>query len=166
MRLRRIGELVVSLGHAPMKSQFLHEHHNRTEKAHKPDYKEELRDKPPTYTHSPDIERLRANREAREDEVRRARRFRFFLNGHQYKFGWSLDHFAKINGLPAREPATSEAYERIKSAAESDMEAIKEAIMKGSVRKRSVYMKGFGRLSLSVLGVEWEATGLRCDEIK
>jgi hypothetical protein len=149
-----------------MKSQFLHEHHNRTEKAHKPDYKEELRDKPPTYAYSPDIERLTAKREAREHEVRRLRRSRFFLNSHQYKFGWPLDHFAKINGLPAGEPATQQAYERIKAAAELDMEAIKEAIMKGSVRKQSIYMKGFGRLSLGVLGVEWEATGLRCDEIK
>jgi hypothetical protein len=99
--------------------------------------------------------------------VQRMRRSRFFLNGHQYKFGWSPDHFAKVNGLPAGDPVTQQAYQTIASAAESDMEIITAAIMKGSVRKRSIYMKGFGQLaSLSVLGVDWEAVGVRCDDIK
>ncbi len=157
---------IVSLGHVPMKSQFLHEHHNRLEKAHKPDYKEKLRDMPRTYAYSPDIENLRAKREAREHEVRRMRRSRFFRNSRQYKFGWSVDHFAKVNDLPPGDPITKQAYDRIKSAAEADMEVIKTAVMNGSVRKRSIYMKGVGRLSLGVLGVEWEATGLQCDEIR
>jgi len=149
-----------------MKTQFLHEHHNRLEKAYKPEYKADLRDKPRTYAYSPDIEKLRAKREAREQEVRRMRRARFFRDGHQYKFAWLVDHFAKVNGLPSEDPITEQAYERIKSAAEADMEIMKTAIMKGSVRKRTVYMKGVGRLSLGVLGVEWEATGLQCDEIR
>jgi hypothetical protein len=149
-----------------MENKFLHEHHNRTEKVHKADYREELRDKPRTYPYSPDFEKLKANREAREQEVRRMRHSRFFLNGQQYKLGWSLDHFAKVNGMAVAEQVTQQVYEMIKSAAQLDMEAIKTAIMKGSVRKCSIYMKGFGRLPLGVLGVEWEVTGLRCDEIK
>jgi hypothetical protein len=157
---------VVNAAHVPMKRQFLHEYHNRLEKAHKPEYREDLRDKPRTYSYSPDIEKLRARREAREQEVRRMRRARFFRNSHQYKLGWSVDHFAQVNGLPPGDSITREAYERIKSAAEVDMEVIRTAIMNGSVRKRSIYMKGVGRLSLGVLGVVWEATGLQCDEIR
>lgn len=93
------------------------------------------------------------------------RRRHFILDGYQYKFGWPLEHFAKINGLGAGDDTTKQIYKRTMSAAEQDMKAISAAIMKGNVRKRSVYFRGGFRLSLG-LGVEWEVSGLRCDEIK
>jgi hypothetical protein len=87
------------------------------------------------------------------------------MDGHQFKFGWPLEHFAKVNGLAAGDAATKQAYQKTRSAAEADMKAIAASIMKGSVRQRSIYFKGGIRVSLG-LGVEWEASGLRCDEIK
>jgi len=49
-----------------MKRQFLREHHNRQDKTHKTDYREELREKRPTYAYSPNFGKIRAKREAKE----------------------------------------------------------------------------------------------------
>jgi hypothetical protein len=159
-----------------MDSKFQHEQHNRQDKARKPDYREELREKPPTYNHWPDPERLQARNEARKDAMRweamrRVRRRRFFLGGHQFRIGWPLDHFAKTYGLAVGEPRTKLAYDKIRSAAESDMERISEAILKGSVRRLQMYVRdwcvnGAGRVSLAGYTVEWSVQNITCDEIR
>ena len=93
------------------------------------------------------------------------RRRGFILGGHQYKFGRSVEHFAKVNGLTVGDAMTNQAYKRTKAAAEADLKVITAGIMKGSVRQRSVYLKGGLRISLG-LGVDWEVSGLQCDEIR
>lgn len=126
---------------AEMKRQLLHEHHNRQDKLHKSAYIEELRDRPPTYAYSPDSERLQAKHKARECEVQRLRGCRFFLNGHQFKFGWSLNQFAAVNGFAPAEPITKQAWDKAKYAATADMKNIAAAIMRGSVRRLQVTIK-------------------------
>jgi hypothetical protein len=149
-----------------MKKQFSHEHHNRQDKAQKPEYADELREKPPTYPYSPDFDKLAAKHEARENEVQRMRGKCFILDGHKYKLGWKRDHFAKINGLPAGDSATNQAFNKIICAVQSDMKVIRAAIMNGRVFQHHIFIKGVGRMPLSAFGVEWEVAGLRCDEIK
>ncbi|MBM3838501.1 MAG: hypothetical protein FJ398_11150 [Verrucomicrobia bacterium] len=143
-----------------MKTQFLHEHHNRQDKARKPDYRGEMiergRSEPSNIT-----ERLNAKVEIKKDTVRRWRKQRFFYGGRVLKLGWPLEHFAKVNALPPAEPSTKKAYDAIRAVAERDMERITTAIMKtGTVR----YRRLFG--SLTIPYVEWECDGIECGEIK
>lgn len=148
-----------------MKRQFLHEDHNRQDKAKNPDYQEEMRLKEPTYTKTPDVEKLRERRVARESEIQRVKKYRFIVDGVQYKFGWSLEHFAKVNVQAVNEPRTREMFDKIRTMAEADMKDIAAAIMKGSVRQIAVRLKGIGRANLGILGVEWSVERIRCDEI-
>lgn len=151
-----------------MKRQLLHENHNRQDKAQKGDYREDFRDKPPTYTKMPDADRLRRRREAREREIKRVRSMRFFVGGLQVKFGWPLSHFATVNGLPGDAPATKAAFDHIKTAAESDMLKLTAAINQGSVQGLKVRNLGGGTSTLSsILVAVWTPPdGLRCDEIR
>ena len=149
-----------------MKRQFLHEDHNRQDKAKKPDYQEEMRLKKPTYAPTLDVRRLNAKIAARQHEIQRVRTCRFFSGGSQFKFGWSLEHFAKMNALAVGESATKEAFEKVRATAELDMNDIQGAIMKGTVRPISLHVKGLGRTSLGVFGVDWSIERIRCDEIR
>jgi len=143
-----------------MKTQFLHEHHNRQDNARKSDYRREMIERGRSEP-SNDTERLNAKIEIKKDTVRRWRKQRFFHGGRVLKLGWPLEHFAKMNALPPAEPSTKEAYDAIRVVAERDMERITTAIMKtGTVR----YRRLFG--SLTIPYVEWECSGIECDEIK
>ena len=142
-----------------MKIQFLHEYHNRQDKARKPDYRGEMvergRSEPSNVT-----ERVNAKVEAKKDTIRQWRKMRFFHGGRVFKLGWPLEHFAKINALPPTEAATKQAFDGLRAMAERDMQRISTAIMKGTVR----YRRLFGYLTIPY--VEWECDGIECDEIK
>jgi hypothetical protein len=147
-----------------MKWQFQAEAHNRQNKAKKPDYRGEMiersRSEGPTA-----MQRVLASSypkiEAKRDWVRKIRRFRFFLNGMQYRIGWSIDHFAKINGLPPAEKTTKAVFDTIRESAADDMQLIEPAIMKGTAIPRRL----FGGM-IMVWDIEFEAPTLRCDEVK
>lgn len=113
-----------------MKRQFLHEAHNRQDKARKPDYRGGG-----SNTLSVEFQTLMA----KERERRRMRKSRFFLNGHEFKIGYSLSEFARVNGLPEAEPATRKAFDEIRFAACNDLEILWKAIMKGSAGKIRVF---------------------------
>jgi len=149
-----------------MKRQFAREAHNRHEKALKPDYRPEMQAKKPTYTRIPDYERAREARETKEYEIRRIRRYRFFLNGRQCKLDWSLDHFAKINAMQVLEPATKEAYEKLKAAAGKDYKDIADAIMKGKAHKVRIRIKGLPGPGIEAWDVDWRVPQLRCDGVR
>jgi hypothetical protein len=106
-----------------MKWQFQAEDHNRHDKTKKADYVGEMRlrgrSEGPT-----EMERISAKIEAKKDWVRKIRKCRFFLNGMQYMFGWTHEHFAKINGLPPKEKTTKAAFDIMQASATDDMRLI------------------------------------------
>ena len=143
-----------------MKTQFLHDHNNRQDKARKPDYREEMIERGRSQP-SNDTERLNAKIEVKKDRIRQIRKHRFIYGSRAIKLGWSLEHFAKVNTLPPEDPNTQKAYEEIKAMAERDMEKISTAIMKkGTIR----YRRLFGVVSIPY--VDWECSGLELDELK
>lgn len=100
-----------------MKKAFLHETHRRQDKAHRPDYQEDLK----ASTASPASwsglsgQRIGARYEAREKEKRRASTLFFVYGAWLYQHTRSLRHFVFINSKhvqlcnPAVEAAFQEA---------------------------------------------------------
>jgi hypothetical protein len=143
-----------------MKKQFLHEDHNRQDKAKKPDYGPEIiergRSEPPNVT-----QRLVAKAEAKRDTIRRWRRKKFFSAGKVLKLGWPLEHFAKMNSMSPQFPETKVAYDNLRAMAERDMERIAAGVMKGTARQHRL----FGAFVSPY--VAWECSAdIECDEIK
>ena len=89
--------------------------------------------------------------EARRLVIKKMRRKTFCLFGREYKVWWNLERFAKANKLDEEDPKTERDFLRISWNAEMDMRDIREAVMRGRVRKSS---GGYD--------VEWKVERLRC----
>ncbi len=148
-----------------MKTKFLYEHHNRQDKTHKPDYKDEMRIRGRS---SPQRLGLKKSpglmsesiRRAKEYELKQAKRRFFCLHGRVFRLGWSLGHFAKANNFSADQAEAKHAYQTIRTAALSDMRAITAAIMEGEVRRTDG--KRSGKYKLSNLRVRWRVETMQC----
>ena len=122
-----------------MKTQLLHEHHNRQDKAQKPDYREEMIERghqEPTPTVS---QRLLGLASAREDLLHTIRKHRFVLDGVSFKFGWSLDVFARKNNLSEADEKTKTLMESLRQAAERAVAAFAERIRTAPARKQGIF---------------------------
>ena len=100
---------------------------------------------------------------ARNEEIRAIKRKIFVLDGHLYRFRWSLKRFAKANHLGAEASSTEKAFVKISGAAWMDMRDITEAVRRARVRRVPLYVPGVGRLSRSVWAVDWRVEKLRCE---
>ena len=119
-----------------MKKQFLHEHHNRQDKIKKPDYQPVMREIGPSEPVPSASARLVGRASARENLLGTVRKARFVYRNISFKFGWSLEIFARKNNLPLNDEGTKETLEMVKKAAERDVEAFAERIMTAPVHKR------------------------------
>jgi hypothetical protein len=121
-----------------MKLQFLHEHHNRQDKAKNPDYRPDMCERGRADAVPTPSSRLIARASAREDLVQTIRKHRFVYQGLNFKFGWNLEVFARKNGLPV-DDKTEATMETVRQAAQQDVEAFAERIKNAPIRKRGIF---------------------------
>ena len=121
-----------------MKTQLLHEHHNRQDKARKPDYREKMIKNGRTEPVPTASSRLVGRAVARDELVQTIRKHRFVYHGLDFKFGWSLDVFARKNGLPV-DGKTEESMGIVQQAAQRDVDAFAAKIKIATIRKQGIF---------------------------
>jgi hypothetical protein len=121
-----------------MKTPFLHEHHNRQDKATKPDYRPEMIAKGPAESLPTPSSRLTERAAAREELLQEIRKQRFVLQGYNFKFGWTLEVFARKNSLQIEDTKTKAAMQLIQQAAERDVAAFTALIKTAPIRRRGI----------------------------
>lgn len=107
--------------------------------AYKPDYRPEMIERgrsEPTPTAS---QRLVGRASAREDLVHEIRKHRFVRDGISFKFGWSLEVFARKNSLSLGDERASVLMESVRQAAERDVAAFAERIKTAPIRKQGIF---------------------------
>lgn len=124
-----------------MDRKFEHEHHNRQDKAKKPDYQQELRESGPSPAGGFNMASALDRADARKRYMEALRKHRFVLNGVSFKFGWSIDVFARKNNLPENEHQTAALLEKIRQAAERDVAAFASLVKSAPIRKCSLFYK-------------------------
>ena len=117
-----------------MKTQFLHEEHNRQDKARKPGYRPDLLAGGPSEPAPTALAKLIARAQARQRLVEAIRNHRFAYLGFNFKFGWNLEIFARKNNLAADDEKTKAAMETVRQAAQRDVEAYAERIKTAPIR--------------------------------
>jgi len=119
-----------------LKTQFLHEHHNRQDKARKPDYKEGMIAKGCSEAAPTPSARLCARADARARLILEIRKRRFVYRGLDFRFGWDLEVFARKNKLPLNDDKTIALMEEVRRVAQSDLDAFAERIKIAEMHKR------------------------------
>jgi hypothetical protein len=122
-----------------MQKQFLHEDHNRQDKAKKPDYRPEMIERGRSEPTPTDSSRLVARASARENLLQTIRKHRFVYQRLSFKFGWNLEVFARKNSLPIDDALTKEAMETVRRAAERDVELFAARIKVAPMRKQGIF---------------------------
>jgi hypothetical protein len=121
-----------------VKTQFLHEHHNRQDKARKPEYRQDMLEKGRPASVASGSSRALARAKAPEELIANIRKCRFVFRGHNFKFGWSLDVFARKNCLPLDQKAGA-AMQAAQEAAQRDVDAFSARIKDATIRDRGYY---------------------------
>ena len=121
-----------------MKTQILHEYHNRQDKAKKPDYRPEMIERGRSDQLPTASSRLIGRASAREDLIQTIRKHRFVHRNLSFKFGWNIEVFARKNSLPVDEN-TKVAMETVRQAAERDVEAFATRITVAPIRKQGFF---------------------------
>jgi hypothetical protein len=122
-----------------MKMQLLREHHNRQDKIRKPDYRSEIAEQGRSEQTTTDSQRLIGRASARDDLMQTIRKHRFVLGGFSFKFGWTLDVFARKNNLSVADDKASSLMESVRQATERDIAAFAERIKTAPMRKKGIF---------------------------
>jgi hypothetical protein len=121
-----------------MKTQLLHEHHNRQDKVRKTDYRAKIIENGRTDPMPTASSRLVGRALAREELLQKIRKHRFVYRGLNFKFGWTLDVFARKNSLPV-DDATEASMGVVQQAAQRDMDAFAARIKAATIRKQGIF---------------------------
>ena len=116
-----------------MKRQLLHEHHARQDKARKTDYRDEMAFDSTARSIRSDGTSLREELACKAKLIDRYQHGTYWLGCYHISPQWSLQDFAKRNGVAEDLPQTRKAYATLTRAAKHDFEAIRDAIRGGRV---------------------------------
>jgi hypothetical protein len=139
-----------------MKKQFLHEHHNRMDKAKKEEYQHSLQEKAATPQSWSGLnnDKIKRQQEVRELEIRKART-KFFVYGKWlFQHTNKLSHFTFLNAKngPMSDAELCEGFNFCKEAFAKDFALICAAIKKAPVVRPTGLPKWFPE----TLVVIWE----------
>lgn len=105
--------------------KFQRENHNRQDKAHKPDYREDFLGKSHFKATPPHLESLKEIWAFKGQLIRRYEQATFLFGGRYLRLDWTLKEYAQANNLNEN---VNRRFKPHKVAAERDLQTIRDAI--------------------------------------